>query len=359
MSHINDIHSIEEAIRSVLKEFGARAELCVAGRSSLSASQIIDMVHAATVTRQLCGVDEEALVRSLLHILVGLVVSRPLEDPGQASALLSDCSAEQLTRLLYAMAVHRISEDMVRCIFIVNIITITMTLLACIQIISPSLAIISSQFDGLSCGDGITLLWSFSRLGIVDCVLVTRTVNCISRCLEEAIRLDQSGVLSDQDCLHLSESIEYLFRKFTSDLISSSYFGGRNAHDLLIITDTLSTLTDLSHLFMKTFLLRETSNGYALPVFTYISFLRALSPIPVQPLRQQTAVDAVSSMHTILSSAVASRSLTVEESCALLEACTYGISSDEMLVYFAYYLYTCLGIDDNKADIAQSGLWET
>lgn len=215
----------------------------------------------------------------------------------------------------------------------VNIITYTFTFLAYIQIISPSLAIISSQFDGLSCGDGVTLLWSFSRLGIVDCVLVTRTVNCISRYLEEAVKLDQSDVLSVQDCLHLSESIEYLFRKFTSDLIASSYFGGRNTDELQLITDTLSTLADLSHLFMKIFLLRETSTGHALPAITYISALRALSPIPLQPLWQQTAVDALSSMHATLSSEVASRSLSVEESCALLEACAYGISSDELLVY--------------------------
>lgn len=201
------------------------------------------------------------------------------------------------------------------------------------QIISPALAVVSSQFDGLSCGDGITLLWSFCRLGIVDCVLVSRTVNCISRHLEEELaRLDQSGTLSHEDCLHLSESIEFLFRKFTTDLIDSSSYGDRNAEQQLLFTDTLSSLVDLSLLFMKTFIRRVTSGGDAWPTFTYITILKALSPIPVQPSWQQTAADALSSLHVILSSAVASRYLSVAECCALLEACAHEIASDKLLV---------------------------
>lgn len=162
-------------------------------------------------------------------------------------------------------------------------------------------------------------------------MLVSRTVNCISRYLEEAERLDQSGTLSHEDCLHLSESIEFLFRKFSSDLIS---YGDCNAEQQLLITDTLSSLADLSFLFMKTFLRRTTSGGDAWPTFTYISILKALSPVPVQPSWQQIAVDALSSMHAILSSAVASRYLSVAECCALLEACAYEIASDKLLVSY-------------------------
>jgi hypothetical protein len=154
--------------------------------------------------------------------------------------------------------------------------------------------------------------------------------------LEEKLgRLDhQSGALSHEDCLHLSESIEFLFRKFTTDLNFSSSYGERNAEQLLLITDTLSSLVDLSILFMKAFVRRVTSDGDAWPTFTYITILKALSPIPVQPLWQQTAADALSSLHVILSSAVANRYISVAESCALLEACAHEIASDKLLVSF-------------------------
>ena len=111
----NDNDCTEEALRSVLNEFIARADLCISGRSSLSVAQVIDMVHSATVASQLCGLDEETLVRRLLHVLIDIAVMHAPEETDPRS-MLSDCSAEQLTRLLWSMAVHRISEEMVRCV---------------------------------------------------------------------------------------------------------------------------------------------------------------------------------------------------------------------------------------------------